>query len=288
MFKNNKKKDVTWQKLVFLGVLLTLSITFFTISIKSYTYQSGDPNPTPFHPTSQPPSSNTPSETSTASITSLLIVPEQTLEKIDVYKSSNADTVAWLKIPGTSLNDPIVKAVDNDFYLLNNFDKESDERGALYADYRNKFGPASDSLSRNTVIYGHSMKDGSMFSQIFPYKELDFLNENPIIEFTVNGETEYRWKIFSCMVTDISFYYIEPDPDDETFNNIITEAKIRSSFQTNVDVNVNDKILTLSTCTYELDSDDIRFVVMARALRPNESEDVDPAVKNPAPKQPKV
>ena len=295
MNKFIKYQDYLWQKIIVLGTLFVLLIIFFVLFLKSYAYQSGDSllaldvsntSETSEHLVSDPLSEPSDDESSDPSSKVVHNISQSILEKIEIYNSANEDTVGWLKIPNTTLDDPIVKADDNDFYLANNFDKEPDNHGAFFADFRNTFSTTESNLSKNTVIYAHSMMDGSMFSQIFAYKRLDFLNSNPIIEFTVNENTENRWKIFCCMVTDVDFYYIETEPSTEAFEKLINEANQRSLFHTSVDVNINDKILTLSTCTYEYLDEDLRFVIMARSLRPGESEHVEPAVNNSDPKQP--
>ncbi|MBR6407921.1 MAG: class B sortase [Clostridia bacterium] len=191
-------------------------------------------------------------------------------KKLLISKKDNPDTVGWLRIKGTKCDYAVMQSDDNEYYLKRNEQKEKSSRGALYADFRCRF---DGDLSKNTVIYGHSMKDGSMFTQLFVYKRLSALQKQPIINFAVD-DGEDRWKIFACMITDTGFNYIEPNPSDEEFAGMVNEICRRSLFETDVDIEPDDKILLLSTCTYEYESDDVRFVVAARRMREGENEDV--------------
>ena len=77
-------------------------------------------------------------------------------------KEKNHDTVAWLKVNGTNIEYPVVKSEDNSYYLNHNFEKEYNEAGWIFADYKNKF----DGTDKNIVIYGHNRRDGSMFGSL--------------------------------------------------------------------------------------------------------------------------
>lgn len=199
----------------------------------------------------------------------MLNADKRTIDKLSKALSQNSDTVGWLNIDGTKCDYAVMQSDDNNYYLKRNEKKKKSSRGALFADFRCKFNDNGD-ISRNTVIYGHSMKDGSMFTQLFSYKKLSVINNQPIIEFSYNGCTQNKWVIFACMVTDINFNYIEPNPNDTQFMSMIDEIKQRSMFNTDISVNKNDNILLLSTCTYEYPDEQARFVVAARQLRENE------------------
>jgi len=120
-----------------------------------------------------------------------------------------------------------------------------------------------EKLTGNVVLYGHHMKNGSMFAALMGYKEKTFFQEHPIIEYnTPYGRT--RWQIFSAYVTNTRFYYIETKFTPETFRDFLSTINHKSKFQTGIPLDGIDAILTLSTCTYEFD--DARFVVHARRL----------------------
>ena len=218
--------------------------------------------------------------------------PEGMNIKYSYLYAINQDLVGWLKIPNTNLDVQVVKAKDNDFYHRRNFYKNSSRYGCPYMDCRND----SRYLSDNTIIYGHHMPDGLMFSNLDKYKTLEGYKESPIIQFDTLYDS-YEFKIFACFITNINpesdngqmFNYMVPRfSTDASFNGFVEEAKKKSIIDTGVDVQPDDKILTLATCTYDFSN--ARFVVMGRLLRPNESNKVDTskASLNPSPKYPQA
>ena len=214
---------------------------------------------------------------------------ESFLPKIMAAYDKNADVVGWLYIPNTDINEEVVQAPDNDYYLRRNTAKSYDWYGCYFADYESIL--TNGKLSRNTIIYGHSMDDnpdGLKFSQLKKWLNIDFAQENPYIYFST-PEKDMVWKIFSVMYTSTKFNYVAADPNNTTFLNIINEAKKASQFNYDVDVNATDNILTLSTCTYVYGKENKtqRFVIMARLVRPGEEMPSTITLeKNPSPKQP--
>lgn len=215
------------------------------------------------------------------------------IEKIDEGIDRNADTKGWLEIPNTEIDDAVLQAKDNDYYLRLTEDKEYSIFGCYFADYRCKLG-SRDALSRNTIIYGHAdYKDdpkGKKFSQLFNYsKDIDFVRNNPYVYFST-AEDDMIWQVFSVFYTHIDFNYIMDNPSDEEFKYILSEAKARNEYIIDVPVTVDDKILTLSTCTglYNQPYENYRLVVMAKLLPSNEistnklTMEVEP---NPNPKK---
>jgi sortase B len=179
--------------------------------------------------------------------------------KID-FKSlqeKNSDTVGWIEIPGTEINYPIVKGDDNEFYLHRDFQNKTSKSGSIFMDYRND----GDFTNRHSILYGHNMRNGSMFAGLMAYKDSVFFAQNDKIYIdTPDGRT--IWQIFAAYVTTTDFYYIITDfPDDPSFSSFLQTIQSKSSFQSPVSPVVSDHLLTLSTCTYEYD--DARFVVHA-------------------------
>ena len=173
----------------------------------------------------------------------------------------NNELVGWMTVAGTKLDYPVVRTENNDFYLKHNFKKESSEYGAIFMDFRDK----GDLKTRNNIIYGHNMKDGSMFHELMNYKDHKFFKEHPIIEFDILDEP-VQWQIFSVYVTDTKFNYIRTDfNDDADYGDFLTQLKAHSMYDTGISVSKEDTILTLSTCTYEFD--DARFVVQAKRIK---------------------
>ena len=136
-------------------------------------------------------------------------------------------------------------------------------------------------LSKNTVIFGHNLKDHCLFAQLLKYGSASFCNGAPIIEYSTLYNV-YQFKVFAAFYTTVKFDYIQPSFDNiSDFFAIIDQARARSLVKTNVDVDGSDSIITLSTCAYVDGVDGARFVVMGRLLRDGESTEGCVAVDNP-------
>ncbi len=213
------------------------------------------------------------------------------LEKIDKAKERNKDSKGWLYIPNTTIDDAVLQAADNEYYLRLNEDKKYDIFGCYYADYENNL-TTRDKLSKNTIIYGHSdlkdNKEGKKFSQLFRYTDLDFTKNNPNIYFSTSEE-DMVWEVFAVFYTHIDFHYIAANPSTNEFNKIISEAKARSEFIIDSPITDSDKILTLSTCTAKYnakDKDNYRLVVMAKLVPSGSQIKKELSIsKNPSPKK---
>lgn len=179
--------------------------------------------------------------------TGKIIIEEKYVVDFDELKKQNSDLVAYIKIPNSSINYTVVKTNNNDYYLNHNFNKEYSSAGWIFADYRNKF----DGTDKNIVIYGHSMKDESMFGSVYKLFDTNWLN-NPsnldIVFNTPDGDMIYR--IFSIYKIEVEDYYITTDfTSNLEFEKFVKTLKNRSDRYINVDVSDVDQILTLSTCT---------------------------------------
>ena len=162
-------------------------------------------------------------------------------------KNQNPDTVAYLVVKGTDISYIVVKGSDNEFYLNHDFNRDYNVAGWIFADYHNMFN-GSD---KNTVIYGHNMKDGSMFGSlknIFTSSWQEDINNRKVILITETGKYEYE--VFSIYSIKAEEYYINTifNTNDEYFN-FLNEIKSRSDLDFGVELNPTDKILTISTCT---------------------------------------
>lgn len=211
--------------------------------------------------------------------------------------NENNDFVGWITVPNTAINHPVVQGEDNSYYLRRDFYKQYLRRGTIFMDYRND----PENLNVNTILYGHNYLDSTMFSDLEKYKDIEFYKTAPVIEFnTIYGD--YKWKVFAVFLTTASpeldngyvFNYIYPFMTESSTEEFIAEVAKRSLYDTGVDVLPTDKILTLSTCTRDMDitrkQEDARCVVMARLVRAGESETVDTskATVNPEPKYPQL
>ncbi len=206
----------------------------------------------------------------------------------------NKDTKAWIKINNTSIDNPVVQTSDNDYYLNYNFNSSQSRYGTLFFDYRDVISESGN--SKNLVIYGHNMKDGSMFAGLLNYKNLNFYKQNPTFELTTLYEKS-EYQVFSVFLINSKAHhdngYIynflrNSFTSDDEFINWIDESKKRSLINTAIDISSDDEILTLVTCAY--DFDDARLVVMARKTRDNETAMVNTAAAayNPSPMYPQI
>ncbi len=178
----------------------------------------------------------------------------------DGIKEINEDVIGWIKIPNTKVDYPILQGKDNEFYLDRNINKEKSRHGSIFMDYRN----VSDGSDRHTIIYGHQTSDGSMFTSLNKFKDESFLKNNNVFKIKLINNT-YTYEIFSAYVTDTSFYYIMTNfRSDESFVSYINQLKNKSYFNSDIILSEDDKVLTLSTCSYEFDN--ARFVIHARMI----------------------
>ena len=212
--------------------------------------------------------------------------------------NTNNDLVGWITVPNTAINHPVVQAADNDYYMRRNFYKEYERRGSVFMDYRNSI----DAFDTNTIIYGHNYLDSTMFSDLEKYKDIEFYKTAPVIEFNTIYK-DYKWKVFAVFLTTASpeldngyvFNYIYPFMKGDNFADFLADVHKRSLYHTDVEVLPTDKILTLQTCTRDLDlsarkQENARCIVMARLVRDGESEtvDVSKATVNENPKYPQL
>jgi sortase B len=185
----------------------------------------------------------------------------------------NQDFIGWLSIPDTKIDVQVVKAENNEKYLKLDFYGQYSRYGCPFMDFRDNVR----NLSMNTIIYGHHMKDGLMFAELSKYLKPEGFEESPVIQLsTLYGD--YTFKIYGVFISNS-----KPEDDngylfnfifnhlttDEAFNSYISAVNERRLYDTGVDIQPGDKLLTLSTCTYEFD--DARLVVLARLVRNGEN-----------------
>ncbi len=164
----------------------------------------------------------------------------------DSLKKTNSDTVAWLFVGGTNVNYPVVQTSDNDYYLNHSFDKTKNSGGWLFMDYRN----SKDDYGRNTIIYGHNMKNQTMFGTLKNLLSRSWYNteDNRIIKMS-SEKYNTLWQIYSVYTLETTSDYIQTEfASDEEYQTFIDLVKGRSIADFNTTVTTSDKTLTLSTC----------------------------------------
>ena len=178
---------------------------------------------------------------------------------IDAQNDVNSDIVGWLTIPNTKVDYLFVQAGTNEFYLHKDLNKKQAAAGSVFMDSAN----SKNFTDFNTIIYGHNMKNGSMFQSLRSFADDKFFAENQTGMIFLPHST-YMLRIFAYMVVnagDTTIYNISPDPGtvvDGYFEYIRKNAK---QFR-ELDFTGEDKVVTLSSCSYEYS--DARMVLLAR------------------------
>lgn len=175
----------------------------------------------------------------------------------------NEDVVGWLTIDGTQIDYPILQSSNNQTYLNTGYDEKEALGGSIFLDYRNDISAEQP----NTVIYGHRMKDGSMFQHLTKYMDQEFLDSHPTFEFDTLYDS-YEAEIFAVYNTLTNFNYIETDFENkDVYAQLLKDIKNEAKYKRDVNVSADDRIITLSTCDYELDDNEGRLVVQAKLIK---------------------
>lgn len=192
--------------------------------------------------------------------------PKQFTGVVDwkALKKVNPDVQGWLYQKGTVINYPVVQGTDNDTYLHTRFDKQWSGGGTLFVDYRME----KDFKGFNSIIYGHHMKDGSMFRSIRGYtKEEGYYDKHKTLELaTPHGN--YHLVVFSAFITkatDENTYKMTYDGDEkQAYIDRAWEQSELPITRDSVDVTKDDRLVTLSTCAY--DYEEARYIVMCKMV----------------------
>ncbi len=238
-------------------------------------------------------------------------LPEGTInEEYAALYEANNDFVGWIEINGTNINYPVLQSGDistfercetsalygicdycdnieanpelaKQFYLHHDFNRNYLFDGNIFADFDGKFTP--DSMPNNTILYGHNMLYKHQFSALTNYyNNIDFLKKSPIVDFDTMYQSN-RYKIFAVFITNTTedlgevfdyYNYVNFENSSE-FYNYVLECMDRSVYETGVDIQYGDEILTLSTCDASTALEDMRLIIVARKVRENESPEVD-------------
>ncbi len=201
--------------------------------------------------------------------------------------AKNQDLIGWLKIDNTNIDTAVMhKPSDRDnggaqdFYLKRNFYKNSDKYGTPYLEKHN----TGKTLDRNNTIYGHNMMDGLSFAQLEKYYTIEGFKQSPIIKYSTLYN-DYYFKVYAVFITNgypsgdngyLFNYNMSHFPSEANFEKFIQALDERKLYDTGVDINKKDKLITLSTCSYEIDKTDMgRLAVVGRLVRDGESLTVD-------------
>ena len=178
--------------------------------------------------------------------------PESTVEiPIDfaALQQQNPDVYAWIQVPGTEVDYPILQSSnDNTYYLNHTIDGEEKKEGAIFTENYN----TKTFEDPNTVIYGHDMKNGSMFQSIHKYMDRSFFDNNRDIVIYMPDQI-LHYKIFAAYLTDnrhllMNYNFWSKDEYQQYLNSIFSMRDMNAFIDTSTEVTTEDKIITLSTC----------------------------------------
>lgn len=173
-------------------------------------------------------------------------------------KKENEETIAWIWIDDTPINYPVVQGSDNEYYLTHLYNKKYNISGSIFGDYRN----GSDFTSTNTVLYGHNLKNGTMFGSLKKYKDLEFLNNHKYV-WIMTPKATYQYEIYMVYEFDASKdHYVFNFNSETSFQSYL--ENIEPIVSNNLEVNLEDHILTLSTC--DENEKNKRLVLIAKRL----------------------
>ena len=171
--------------------------------------------------------------------------------------SVNSDIVGWLRIRALDISYPVVQGEDNDYYLHRTFEKTDNFAGCLFVNSYNM----GDFTDQNTIIYGHNMKNGSMFGKLKNFNDPEVFQKSRYF-WIFTPDFIYQYRIFSASVVDKTGLTYQISFTDEEFDQFISRAYSSSVVDNQgVTVTKDDRIVTLSTCTGD---DATRFVVMGK------------------------
>ena len=204
-----------------------------------------EPSPAPTVPVPVSEDSETP--TIPAEPTEPVILPEYA-----ALYDENPDTIGWLRIDGTVINYPVMQTPDHpDYYLKRNFQKEQNAHGCLYVrESCDVFLP-----SDNVTIYGHHMKNGSMFAGLDNFIKEDFWAKYPTVNFDTLYE-RHTYTVFAVFVTTataghgFAYHAFEDAADAEEFDDFVSKCKELALYDTGITPQFGDKLICLSTCEY--------------------------------------
>lgn len=168
--------------------------------------------------------------------------------------------VAWINLPGTLLDYPVMQGTDNAYYLSHLPDKTNNRAGSVFLDYRN----SPDFTDKNSLIYGHMSRVGEMFGALKNYRNQEFYDAHPYINL-YTSEHDYEIVLIAGYLVDSG---VETPPltfkDDAAFTNYISNIKRRSVFRSDVTAGANDLLVCLCTCAYDFTN--ARLVIVGKLV----------------------
>lgn len=188
---------------------------------------------------------------------------QQRIQEYEKLEKQNSDWTAWIYIPDTRINYPVMQSIDApDFYLTHNFDRQKSVYGVPYiaetCDLENGCS--------NIVVYGHHMRDGSMFAGLAAYQDEEYWKTHPYIYFETREDAGV-YRIFGAMAIQAD----EKDlvdkmwaQDELRYSEFVAETNRRSFYSTGEIARYGEQLLTLVTCEYSHNNG--RMVIVAKKI----------------------
>ena len=167
----------------------------------------------------------------------------------------NKDVIAWIYSPNTEINYPVAQSYDNSHYLRMRLDGKYSVGGTIFVDYRN----SGDFSDPNSIIYGHFMRNGTMFGSLQNYKDQKYYDDHPFM-WLITPDKTYRIDILSGFVTAADSEIYNFISNESQLDEYLSQTGNKSNFISTVDPNTVEKVVTLSTCSH--DYKDARYVVI--------------------------
>jgi len=173
------------------------------------------------------------------------VIEEMNQIDLAALREVNEDVVGWIRIPGTKIDYPVMQGEDNDFYLNHTWEGTRNYVGSIFMEHLNQPGMGD----YNTLIYGHNMKNGSMFAALRQYINQSYFEAHPYVYLKIDGGV-LRYDIFSSYQADVEgAAYQLSFRQKETRERFLEEVMGNSVIATGIVPGIQDRILTLSTCT---------------------------------------
>lgn len=178
----------------------------------------------------------------------------------DALSAENKDIAGWLYCEGTNINYPVMQGKDNDYYLNHAYDGKESRAGALFVDAEN----SRDFADSNTIIYGHHMRNGSMFAHLADFGEQEYFDTHPVM-WLLTPEKNYRVELLGGYLTsaDSDCYTIFTGPCEE-LEEYLKAAAAASDVQAETETPKDGRYVMLSTCEYDFEG--ARYVLHGRLL----------------------
>jgi len=176
-------------------------------------------------------------------------VPEKEIDFARLQEEQNADIYAWITVPGTKVDYPVLQHPEKmDYYLEYNLDGTKGYPGCIYTQLIN----SKDWTDKNTVLYGHNMKNGSMFASLHYYEDSVFFQEHPYV-YLYTEDATYVYQIFAAYEYSNIHLLLGIDLDtpakfQKYLDSIFDNDGLKNNFNTELELSSESKIITLSTC----------------------------------------